>query len=105
MMAGFRRAQLSGSDELFRPTQPGHQAHEASLPPPARTRPEPVESAPAPARPEGRLIRLTDDEIDVLADAVQRMKFPTSARPAVTKPSVDEFERLEDLRQKLLTAR
>src|SRR2546421_13057652 len=101
MMPGFRRAQLHGSDELFRPTQPDH---EPPTPPPGRAT-EPTTLAEAAARPEGRLIRLSDDEVAVLAEALQRLKFPTSSRPAVTKPSVAEFEQLEELRQKLLSSR
>jgi hypothetical protein len=100
-MSSFRRAELRGSDELFRPTQPDA--------PPAKTVPElpakPVQIPNQLGRPEGRLVRLTADEIALLADALQKLKFPTSQRPAVTKPSVDDFERLEDLRQKLLDAR
>jgi hypothetical protein len=98
MMPGFRRAQLRGSEELFRSTEAsgsgtadrgGHDLPPAAVPP---------------VRPEGRLVRLTDDDIALLVDALQRLKFPTSSRP-VTKPSVAEFERLEELRQKLLDAR
>ena len=103
-MTGFRRAQLRGSDELFRPTRPGEEAALAgtgrSAAPPAPPPPVPP-STPA-ARPEGRLVRLTDEELGLLADALQRLKFPSSSKPAVTKPSVAEFERLEELRQKLL---
>ena len=100
-MANFRRAQLRGSDELFRPTRPGESAREAAAAPvpPASASSTAVA---APPRHEGRLIRLTEEEVAVLADALQRLKFPSSARPAVTKPSVAEFERLEELRQKLL---
>ena len=102
-MTSFRRAQLRGSDELFRPTRPGEAQNDA----PAAATPPAAPSSPAavatPVRHEGRLIRLTDEEVNLLADALQRLKFPTSARPAVTKPSVAEFERLEELRQKLLS--
>jgi hypothetical protein len=92
-MAGFRRAQLRGSDELFQPTRDNGE-------PPA-TRPEPATSAPVRQVPEGRLVRLTDEEVRTLAEAVQSLKFP-GHKPA-TKPAVDEFERLEELRQKLLS--
>lgn len=44
---------------------------------------------------------LTPEEIHLLADAVQRLKFP---QKATGRPSVDEFERLESLRQKLLAS-
>jgi hypothetical protein len=58
------------------------------------------DSTAASNRPDGRLVRLTDEEIEILADAVQRLKYPTNRPP--TKPPMDVFERLEDLRQKLL---
>ena len=104
-MTSFRRAQLRGSDELFRPTRPGEEAASSAA---ERSAPTPTPTAPAggavaaPARPDGRLVRLTDEEVALIADALQRLKFPSSSRPAVTKPSVAEFERLEELRQKLL---
>jgi len=98
-MSGFRRAQLRGSDELFQPTRP-----ETGEPPATRGQDIAVPApAPVPVRtaPEGRLVRLTDDEVRTLAEAVQGLKFP-GHKPA-TKPAVDEFERLEELRQKLLS--
>jgi hypothetical protein len=93
MGGSFRRSHLRGSDELFRPTQgtrDGVAAYAA----------EPTES-PAPARAEGRLLRLTDEEIEQLADALHRLKFPPSTPH---KPSIAEREQLEELRQKLLSA-
>jgi len=95
-MAGFRRAQLRGSDELFQPTRTDNGE-------PAVSRVEPA----APSRPavssvpEGRLVRLTDEEVQTLAEAVQRLKFP--GHKPTNKPPVEEFERLEELRQKLLS--
>jgi hypothetical protein len=94
-MAGFRRAQLRGSDELFQPTKDNGEPAVSRVEPAAPVRPE-----PAPV-PQGRLVRLTDEEVQTLAEAVQRLKFPGN-KPA-TKPPVDEFERLEELRQKLLS--
>jgi hypothetical protein len=105
-MAGFRRAQLRGSEELFRPTQPDLLGTDAGRIKPADV--DPVPSSPSPSAPsgnggahsqEGRLVRLSDDDIAVLADAVQKLKFPQKVG---TRPSVDEYERLEALRQKLL---
>lgn len=100
-MPSFRRAQLRGSDELFQPTR-----NDGGEPP--ATREERGTSAtsaaprPAPAPvPEGRLVRLTDEEVQTLAEAVQRLKFP-GQKPS-NKPPVEEYERLEELRQKLLS--
>ena len=99
-MPSFRRAQLRGSEELFTPTrtengEPPARREEPAGPPEAITRPA-VSSAP-----EGRLVRLTDTEVQTLADAVQRLKFP--GHGPTGKPPVEEFERLEELRQKLLS--
>jgi hypothetical protein len=58
----------------------------------------PVPSAPA---PHMRSVRLTDNELRILSDAVQHLKFPSKA---MQRPSVDDFETLEVLRQKLLDA-
>jgi hypothetical protein len=99
-MAGFRRAQLRGSEELFQPTRPDNGEPPAMRPPEAAPSTAP-QQAPARATPEGRLVRLTDDEVRTLAEAVQSLKFPGN-KPA-TKTPVDEFERLEELRQKLLS--
>ena len=95
-MAGFRRAQLRGSEELFQPTRPDNGE------PPALRHEPPAATASPPARaPEGRLVRLTDDEVQTLAEAVQRLKFP--GHGGGSKPRIEEFERLEELRQKLLS--
>jgi hypothetical protein len=94
MASSFRRAQLRGSEEIFRPT-------DAEATGTATTAPRPVEPSAA-ARAEGRLVRLTDEEISQLADALQKLKFPTSGRPV--KPSIADFEQIEELRQKLLAA-
>jgi hypothetical protein len=99
-MPGFRRAQLRGSEELFAPTrtengEPPARREEPAGPPESVTRPA-VSSAP-----EGRLVRLTDEEVQTLAEAVQRLKFP--GHKPTNKPPVEEFERLEELRQKLLS--
>jgi hypothetical protein len=94
-MRGFRRAQLRGSDELFRSAEP--EQLDAPLSPALNDEPvHPVPSAPA---PHMRSVRLTDDELRILSDAVQHLKFPS--KPP-TRPSVDDFEKLEVLRQKLL---
>jgi hypothetical protein len=98
-MPGFRRAQLRGSDELFRPTDENNGASEdpvvVSVPDPVV---HPVPAAPA---PDLRSVRLTESEIEVLVEAVQHMKFPGKSP---VRPSVDDFERLEELRQKLTNA-
>lgn len=108
MMAGFRRANLRGSEELFRATDGGAEGvrrvgTQDELPGTEKVVAVPTprpESAAAPPSLEGRLLRLTEDELSTLADAIQRVKFPLKQSG---RPSVDEFERLEELRQKLLS--
>ena len=96
-MRGFRRAQLRGSDELFRPTEE-QVDDDAATNAPERPAVTPVPAAPA---PDMRSVRLTEEQIQILADALQHMKFPQKA-PA--RPSIGDFERLEELRQRLLDA-
>jgi len=109
MTGSFRRAQLRGSDEIFRPTRPpgdvasapAHAGHDdASVEPPAPHSDE----ALGVVRPEGRLLRLTDEEVDILIESIQKMKYPTATK-LPTKPPMDVYERLEELRQKLIAAR
>jgi hypothetical protein len=105
-MPSFRRAQLRGSDDLFEPTRTDtgesprnrDQRGGAGVATSARD----AVSAPAVSSvPDGRLVRLTDEELHTLAEAVQRLKFP-GQKPG-SKPPIEEFERLEELRQKLLS--
>lgn len=102
-MPGFRRAQLRGSEELFAPTRPDNGEPPAIRPGADKAAPAAASvAAPPPSRvPEGRLVRLTDEEVQTLAEAVQRLKFP--GHSASGKPPLEEFERLEELRQKLLS--
>ena len=96
-MRGFRRAQLRGSEELFRTTEPEQleQSPDGASPRPA------VTAVPAEPPPDLRSLRLTERDIQTLADGVQHLKFPQRAS---NRPSVDDFERLDALRQKLLDA-
>jgi hypothetical protein len=93
-MPGFRRVQLRGSDELFRDTDEPTTV-EAPEPSPSQAV-HPVPSAPS---HDYRSVRLSTEEVEILADAVQRLKFPAKQSP---RPSIGDFERLEALRQKLL---
>jgi hypothetical protein len=97
-MRGFRRAQLRGSDELFRPTE--ERDDQADAAPQVEQRPA-VSAVPAAPAPDMRSVRLSEEQIQLIADALQHMKFPNKA-PA--RPSIGDFEKLEELRQKLLDA-
>jgi hypothetical protein len=96
-MRGFRRAQLRGSDELFRSAEP----EQLDAPLSAAVTDEPGHPVPSAPAPHMRSVRLTDNELRILSDAVQHLKFPSKAPH---RPSVDDFETLEVLRQKLLDA-
>lgn len=101
-MPGFRRAQLRGSEELFRPTEPATTpAHEEIEVPVQGVSPAATHDRPVPNAPDytERTIRLHVTDIELLATAVQHMKFPNKNMP---RPSVDEFEHLEELRKILL---
>jgi len=106
-MPGFRRAHLRGSEELFRPTAPSTPGDNND-----RVQPELDVASPSAATArtgrtavpsiEGNLLRLSNEEVLALADAIQRVKFPGKVMGG--RPSVDDFERLEELRQKLLAS-
>ena len=97
-MRGFRRAQLRGSDELFRPTEEPNDRGDTAPAVPERPAVSAVPAAPA---PDMRSVRLSEEQIQLIADALQHLKFPNKA-PA--RPSIGDFEKLEELRQKLLDA-
>ena len=116
-MPKFNRISLVGSEELFRPTrveaegesiEPVEPApadtfagHKGANPPPSLY-PTPE---PAPLARERGLYRLqlTEAQIKILLEGVQRMKYPAQVH-AATKPSMEEFEALEQLRSALLDA-
>ena len=60
-----------------------------------------VSAVPAAPAPDMRSVRLSEEQIQLIADALQHLKFPQKA-PA--RPSIGDFEKLEELRQKLLDA-
>jgi hypothetical protein len=96
-MKGFRRAQLRGSDELFRPTDDTEPKQEVI----AVDVLDEVRTVPAAPHHNQRSVRLSNEEIDLLADAVQHLKFPHQQSG---RPSMERFEQLEGLRQKLLAS-
>lgn len=111
-MPKFNRISLAGSDELFRPTkvepeeaagpvgsQPQDDAPAERLSGRAVQPPRTSLPARAPLSKERAYVRvqLNEDQVQVLIDAVQRMKYPHMAA-AAHQPSMDEFEALEALR-------
>jgi hypothetical protein len=91
-MPGFRRAQLRGSDELFRTTEEPAPV-EPALPEP------PIHPVPMAPTHNLRSVRLSEEDIHLLTEAIQHLKFPSKAQ---ARPSIGDFESLEALRQKLL---
>jgi len=99
----FKRVSLSGSAELFRETSSAPEIL-------AETDPEPV-AAPIHHLPIRREIereaisyyeyQLTEPQVRALIDAVQKIKYPHTLK-STAKLSMEEFERLEALRQLLL---
>jgi hypothetical protein len=95
-MPGFRRAQLRGSEELFRTTADENGDGDQAPMEEAGPSIHPVPAAPT---PDVRSVRLTEEEIGTLIEAVQSLKFPGKT---ASRPSIGAFEELEELRQKLL---
>lgn len=95
----FKRVSLTGSAELFRDTQraPEILAETDPEPGPAPIHQLPVAQEEAPTY----AYRLTEDQVRELIDAVQKIKYPHTVKSAA-KLSMEEFERLEALRQVLL---
>jgi hypothetical protein len=91
-MPNFKRVSLVGSEELFRPTRP--QVVED-------TDDVIKETVDRPGRAKEivyKTINFTQEEIELLLDAVQVAKYPDRARP---KPPLDRFDALDALRQKI----
>ena len=115
----FKRAHLSGSADFFRETSSTPEIL-------AETEPEPLPAAihqlpvrpiiqrpmrPEIERPHRPLFeqekvsyfeyQLTEQQVRALIDAVQKLKYPHTLK-STAKLSMEEFERLEALRQLLL---
>lgn len=106
----FKRASLSGSADFFEETSSTPELL-------AETEPETLPAAihQLPVRPEfQRVLRqaprepityfeyqLTESQVRSLVDAVQKLKYPHTVKSG-SKLSMEEFERLEGLRQLLL---
>ncbi len=94
--AVFKRISLAGSAELFKETT----GTRDSEPEPQR----PPDIHPLASRPDAVLYYtygLTETQVRTLVDALQKLKYPHTLKSA-TRPNMEEFERLEALRQLLL---
>jgi hypothetical protein len=99
----FKRVSLTGSAELFRETRGITDPILEDDPTPAEPEPEPVRLHRLPPRALGTphyTYSLTEVQVQTLADALQKIKYPHTVRSS--RPSMEEFENLEALRQVLL---
>jgi hypothetical protein len=109
-MPKFNRVSLMGSEELFRPTrvepepEPVAPADEMSgrQQSPAPVLPAVPQPAPLARERQAYRVQLTESQVKLLIEAVQRMKYPQQVHE--TKPSIESFEELEDLRNHLWDA-
>jgi len=91
-MPTFKRVQLGGSEELFRPTRPQVVNDTDDVIREAVDRREKVKEVVL------RSIQLTPEEIELLLEAIQTAKYPDRVR---AKPPLDKFDSLDALRVKI----
>ncbi len=91
-MPHFKRVSLVGSEDLFRPTRPQVVTDTDDVIKDAVDRPPQVKEAPM------KSLSFTQDEVELLLDAVQTAKYPDRAR---AKPPLDRFDALDALRLKI----
>lgn len=89
-MSKFKRVSLVGSEELFRMTRPEVVSDTDDVITEVLDRKPPNEKLL-------QTIHFTPDEVELLLESVQIAKYPDKAR----KPSLDKFERLDAIRDKL----
>ncbi len=95
----FKRVSLTGSAELFRDTSRAPEILAETDPEPTQA---PIHELPVvQERTPTFAYSLTEAEVRELIDAVQKIKYPHTVKSSA-KLSMEEFERLEALRQVLL---
>ncbi len=98
----FKRVSLEGSAELFRETSSTPEVLAETDPEPVQA---PIHHLPLQRQVHGETVsyyeyRLTETQVQSLIDAVQKIKYHNLKN--TTKLGMEEFERLEALRQLLL---
>ena len=93
-MPNFKRVSLMGSEELFRPTRPQVVTHTDGV---IR---EHVDRPVAKVTKEvaSKTLNFSDEEVELLLEAVQVAKYPDRVR---AKPQLDKFDALDALRLKI----
>lgn len=92
-MPNFKRVSLVGSEELFRPTRPQVVSDTDDV------IKETVDRTSSRTKEiVYKTLNFTQEEIELLVDAVQVAKYPDRPRP---KPPLDRFDSLDALRQKI----
>jgi hypothetical protein len=91
-MPNFKRVSLMGSEELFRPTRPQVVADTDDVIKDTVDRPGKVKEIVF------KTMNFTEEEIELLLEAVQTAKYPERPRP---KPPLDKFDALDALRLKI----
>ena len=91
-MTTFKRVTLAGSEELFRPTRPQVVSDIDDVIREAVDRHAKVKEVVY------RALQFTEDEIELLLEAIQTAKYPDRAR---AKPALDKFDYLDALRIKI----
>jgi hypothetical protein len=91
----FKRVSLAGSEELFRPTRPQVVTDTDQVIRETVDRPSVVKEV------AHRMLSFTEDEIELMLEAIQTAKYPDRPR---SKPQLDKFDALDELRIKIQSA-
>ncbi len=92
-MTSFKRASLSGSEDLFRPTRPQVISDTDDVIKEAVDRPSVHVKEVV-----YRTMHFTPEEVELLIDAIQTAKYPDRPR---AKPPLDKFDALDAIRLKV----
>ncbi|SRR6266700_1540791 len=93
-MSKFKRASLTGSEELFRPTSRPRLVDEE--PPPVDTLTDAITEVAD--HGQQRRVSLSPDEIELLLEAIHAAKYPERAKRPLP---LEKFERYDALRDRL----
>lgn len=95
-MPSFKRVSLVGSEELFRPTR------QETITDTDGVIKETVDRPGRAKEVVYKTMNFTEEEVELLLDAVQIAKYPDRPRP---KPALDRFDALDALRLRIQEVR